>query len=872
MEVLKEKVEEEEEAEREEAAVRAERGEKVVRPMEVRREEAPMTQEMLRDLEKKLSDIEMAIPEKLSTFTKDTINISKLPLSYQSNTLKEEHLLQVADSFSRQYSHLCPDRVPLFLHPLNECDVPKFVSTTIRPTLMPYPELYNWDSCAQFVSDFLSMVPLPDPLKPPSHLYSPTTVLKYQEGNCFDFSTLLCSMLLGAGYDAYCVNGYGSQDMCQMDLTRDVCPLTVKHQEVVQEEEKVPPKKYAIKPPRDLTSRFQQEQETKKQKEIKAEEERRLREEEERLLDVEKAKTDPLHGLRVHSWVLVLSGKREVPESFFIDPFTARSYSTQDDHFLGIESLWNHKNYWVNMQDCWNCCKDLVFDLGDPVRWEYLLLGTEKSHLSLTEEEEDGLNDDDNVENLGKEDKDKSFDMPPSWVEQIEISPEAFETRCPNGKKVIQYKRAKLEKWAPYLNSNGLVCRLTTYEDLECTKTLEIKEWFQNREDMLELKHIDKSTGLNVDYFKPGHPQALRVHSYKSMQPETDRTMEFYDRARVDGLVKREETSKTMTEYYRGRSDFLSYRHVSFGDRVKKLSLNSAESNPRPIVKITERFARNPEQPADEDVAERVFLISEERIQLRYHCRDDHITASKREFLRRSEVDNKGSKIIMTPDMCISFEVEPMEHTKKLLYQYEAMMKLKNEEKLSRHQAWESELEVLEILKLREEEEEEHRLTISIYDTKRNEKIKEYREAMERVMHEEHLRQVEAQLDYLAPFLAQLPPSEKMTRWQAMRVKDECLSDFKQRLIDKANLIQARFEKETQELQKKQQWYQENQVTLTVEDEDLYLSYCSQAMFRIRILEQRLNRHKELAPLKYLALEEKLYKDPRLVEFMKVFV
>lgn len=33
---------------------------------------------------------------------------------------------------------------------------------------------------------------------------------------------------------------------------------------------------------------------------------------------------------------------------------------------------------------------------------------------------------------------------------------------------MIQYKRAKLEKWAPYLNSDGLVCRLTTYEDLEC--------------------------------------------------------------------------------------------------------------------------------------------------------------------------------------------------------------------------------------------------------------------------------------------------------------------------------------------------------------------------------------------------------------------
>uniref|UniRef100_A0A8C3WY03 Dynein regulatory complex subunit 7 n=1 Tax=Catagonus wagneri TaxID=51154 RepID=A0A8C3WY03_9CETA len=807
MEVLKEKVEEEEAAEREEAAEQAERGEKTMRPMEVRREEITMSQEVLRDLEKKLSEIEVSIPEKASTFTEDPVDISKLPLSYQSNTPKEEHLLQVADNFSRQYSHLCPDRVPLFLHPLNECKVPKFVSTTIRPTLMPYPELYSWDTCAQFVSDFLSMVPLPDPLKP-----------------------------------------------------------------TVQEEEKVPPKKYAVKPPRDLSSRFEQEQEMKRQEAIKAEEEeKRLKQEEERLMEEENAKTDPLHGLRVHSWVLVLAGKREVPESFFIDPFTARSYSMDDDHFLGIESLWNHKNYWVNMQDCWNCCKDLVFDLGDPVRWEHMLLDTDKPLLSLTEGDDSETNDDDDVENLGREDEDKSFDMPRSWVEQIEISPEVFETRCPNGKKVIQYKRAKLEKWALYVNNNGLVCRLTAYEDLECTKTLEVKEWFQNREDVLELRHVNKITGLITDYFKPGHPQALRVHSYTSMQPEMDRVMEFYETARVDGLIKREETPKTMTEYYRGRPDFLSYRHVSFGPRVKKTALNSAESNPRPMVKITERFFRNPEKPADEDVAERVFMLLDERIQLRYHCREDHITASKREFLRHTEVDSKGNKVIMTPDMCISFEVEPMEHTKKLLYHYEAMMKLKDEEKLSRHQAWESELEVLEILKLREEEEEAHALTISIYDTKRNEKSKEYREAMERVMHEEHLQQMEAQLDYLAPFLAQLPPGEKLIRWQAVRLKDECLSDFKQRLIDKANLIQARFEKETQELQKKQQWYQENQVTLTPEDEDLYLSYCSQAMFRIRILEQRLNRHKELAPLKYLALEEKLYKDPRLVEILKVF-
>ena len=44
--------------------------------------------------------------------------------------------------------------------------------------------------------------------------------------------------------------------------------------------------------------------------------------------------------------------------------------------------------------------QELVFDLGDPVRWEYLLVGTNKPFLSLTEEEDEGMNDDDDVEKL----------------------------------------------------------------------------------------------------------------------------------------------------------------------------------------------------------------------------------------------------------------------------------------------------------------------------------------------------------------------------------------------------------------------------------------------------------------------------------------
>jgi hypothetical protein len=51
------------------------------------------------------------------------------------------------------------------------------------------------------------------------------------------------------------------------------------------------------------------------------------------------------------------------------------------------------------------------------------------------------------------------------------------------------------------------------------------------------------------------------------------------------------------------------------------------------------------------------------------------------------------------------------------------------------------------------------------------------------------------ELDYLAPFLAKIDNPERISQENAYKLKEDCLADLKQRLIDKANLIQARFEK-----------------------------------------------------------------------------
>ena len=71
----------------------------------------------------------------------------------------------------------------------------------------------------------------------------------------------------------------------------------------------------------------------------------------------------------------------------------------------------------------------------------------------------------------------------------------------------------------------------------------------------------------------------------------------------------------------------------------------------------------------------------------------------------------------------------------------------------------------------------------------------------------------------------------------------DCLKDLRGRLVEMANIIQNRFEQETEDLQRKQAEHKSKQGSITKEDEEEYVVWCNEAIFRIHILEQRLNRY-----------------------------
>lgn len=95
--------------------------------------------------------------------------------------------------------------------------------------------------------------------------------------------------------------------------------------------------------------------------------------------------------------------------------------------------------------------------------------------------------------------------------------------------------------------------------------------------------------------------------------------------------------------------------------------------------------------------------------------------------------------------------------------------------------------------------------------------------------------------DYLSPFLVTYPTDlSLLTREDAIAIKDASLKSLKERIIEKANIIQKRLDEETASLQKAQSSFQKDQDTLSLEETESYMQYCQEAMFRIQILEKRL--------------------------------
>lgn len=533
----------------------------------------------------------------------------RFPSSYSENTPIERRLLAYADNFRRQYSNRFPDRTPLFLTPMNELCVRKFVCTTIRPSKLAFPELHDASGAASFVADFLDISPLLPCNELPPRLMSPSTTLALQVGTCFDYTSLLCSLLIGVGYNAYVVSGYATRECCYKDESRKQCPNLIEEPKKVEMYRIPRVGKYRVKPIKEFTSKYEVAMTVRELIESKEAAEKKEKGDQELRAKEEEPPPDPLYGLRVHSWILILPGSRDVEEAYFIEPFTGEPVPIKTTMYLGIESVWNGTNYWINMQDCTNGIGDMRYDLTALEDWEFMLPSgllneklvpasdqfskVSKRNLNVAETLlkcdlglDYGLHllEEERRSNLpGEATRNKPeadlldtlllFDLPVSWTRPITLSNAQYYQRYPNCQKVILYNRARLVKFSPYSQKSGIVTKLTIYSDKDFHNPIEEREYFKNRKDKLVSRITDLKKNQVKEFFNHGRMgDHLRAHSYFTNGHGVDasRTMEFYQNIRIDGLVKRERDGVVMKEWYENRDDRLIYRETHFGRTVRK--------------------------------------------------------------------------------------------------------------------------------------------------------------------------------------------------------------------------------------------------------------------------------------------------------------
>lgn len=297
--------------------------------------------------------------------------INKCPISYKLNTTKEELCLEYINSFIQQFSQLHPNRKVPYMIAENEVGIKKFVCTTLRPTLIPIPELYDLYECASYIAGFMLYEPLEPQSEPPRYLFSPGRTLDSYCGDAYDMTTLLASFLLGSGYDAYVVSGYAPRYITLKDQSMTSCPMinesvetknnklnsSMDENNTNKEENTSLPNSYVPLDNTVKSSKYLIDEAQKKHlasldtfklwisdpelDEIKMMEDAKQ-------LEVDSSGDNKYQ--RMHSWVLVRAGRRDIKEHIFIEASTGRIYNTINSPYLAIESIWNHNNYWVNLQ------------------------------------------------------------------------------------------------------------------------------------------------------------------------------------------------------------------------------------------------------------------------------------------------------------------------------------------------------------------------------------------------------------------------------------------------------------------------------------------------------------------------------------------
>ncbi|EGR33096.1 hypothetical protein IMG5_061790 [Ichthyophthirius multifiliis] len=789
-----------------------------------------------------------------------------IPIQYIQNTPKEELVLEHVIQFKRQFQYQLyfEDKRELFLYPKNECDVYKFICTTVRPTKLGFLELYDYQQCSKYLSQYIQYEELDPPNEFPQIIPSPTNVAEWQKGDCFDLSILLCSLLIGVGYNAYCVYGKAPREITTKNESQ-MEYLFLDKGKYVEFDDKRPKEntqnnEFNIKKKIPIVSAWEKKKEQERLDEIA--EKKRIA----MTIDDDEADElieDPYQGERLHCWVLIRPGKRQIEKNIFIEPSTGRLYSPENSPFESIDCVFNNMNFWINMKP--ECeVKNLNFDEMDTsLNWEYVMLDTLQFQGSTSNEEEG------NPDIILDEQKDKQknpeqdqlqdiaqlLDMAPPWPPKIYIDKEKFIKGSPLGEGTFFFNRVKVDNYSPYSQINdGLVQKISIYEDFKRLKVKEYRYFYKHRSDKLSIRRRFPFEFKTIEDYEPAKyenkqiPQAMQQWKQVIQIDRHMKVIKYYPNRNHDGLIERFELigQKTIL-YYQNRDDKVIYRSIRFDPKRTSGNQNSDKTfqdnhvGDVIITKMTQKFEKNPNYPANDQIQRMVIDLIKDKVIIQYHMNEGEITPIIKIYSRDTM---HGFAKLNEPggDNKIDDPLVQLENTKIVNLEKECLNQLKQQEKIAKDDEGQM-------------REEKVKLEYTLHDKARIRFNNSFKK------NEEDMAKDAAVNDYLYPFLEKrkLLGEREIPYQQAIEIKNEFMSKLKERFLSRAEIIQRRLEEQRQILDQKNQ-----QISKKPELDQKLAEEIKEVNFKIDILEQRALRFESMALQKYQEMDNKLNNDGRL--------
>ncbi|KAH8417308.1 hypothetical protein KR222_008691 [Zaprionus bogoriensis] len=810
-----------------------------------------------------IGKIDLSFPETVEEFQDSP---QCYPPSYYTLSPKERLLLLYAENFRKQFVLTYPRRRALVLAPPNECNVQKFVCTTIRPTAFVYPELISSvEEISKFVSDFIRYEQMEDPINLPTRMISPDTLLRKRHGNSFEMATLLVSMLIGAGHPAMVVSGVAREDTILNDQQNVPYPFEIEKEEVV---EPPPPKdeyadRYKLRPLPDLESHLEEDMAEVHRQRAEAHRLKELELLRKQMAELELLAVDRHHYRRTHAWVVIINNApwsikpritytdvngdtvEAPPSAIFIEPSTGLICETNCKQYILIDSIWNQFNYYVNKQT-YQRVSELRWDLRDTTDWEHMLAGEPPEMRTYK------VSSDENIAEGDHDiDDEKHLDAICNWVNRLHIGLADYEQRFPSSEKTIRYKGVIHEQFSPYSQRDGKEKQLTVFNDNNCTDPKIRYEYYKNRFDRMNHLKYTYETDKYEEFFDNGRDDSLNSMEYfgDSQKP---RRLKFNSSSRLDSLDTADLDQGLIILHYKNRADRCWYKEFQF-----KLKGGGG------LLKVLEKY-----HPAEEnevganDIASRMFLFTQNKIVLKFHYTFGALTATTVEFTKPAKADY-GKELVYDEKLTKIYRANPLDPTRTNLELYRLLLEqLKSEDQI-RKQFERIQDDISNIFDLRRVEKSEPQLKFSLFDPLRNGAARLIR--MQQYEEEEEQKRIVASkpADFLAPYLVSYNEQE-LTEEQSMTAYNACLNDLKSRFVLLLNNLQRQYEDLTSEAKSLNRFLNKFENQFDNFDYNRLVQQAKDLELRKRMVQQRLTFTHQESQKKYEWVKSSLQKDPRL--------